>query len=436
VRRRARVFLPGIALPVLAATLAACGSSSNSSSSAATTTTGAASSTSALATRHDCKAVVAQTLGAVAERIYDAARHGNVVGQAVHRVESSKALAAAVSSNDAPAARAVLRSLLAGQIAVVQVMKGGKLFAGVRSSPRSHVAIASVSGQVKGTGVPFVLSTQTVGSYLKVTKQVTGADLLLLTGTKGIGARIASTVATTKLPAELPARGPVEIGGRKLQAYTLPATFFPSFPIRIVLLTAPMNGASCTKTSPERTASETLGHVGERIYQEEAGSPSVRATLRRIEADSGFQHAVAARDTAAIRATIVRFFGEHIHVVRVRAYAVEPDRSQRFLYDLGGPYVLAPVHGSVHSAGKLVGRFSFAIQDDAGYLRLARLFTGAEVLMRVGSKQVMGSLEPGPPSIPNHGTVEYRGKSYEAYSFSGVAFPSGPLRISLLIPKA
>jgi hypothetical protein len=354
----------------------------------------------------------------------------------VHRVESSKALADAVSSNDAPAARAVLRSLLAGQIAVVQVIKGGKLFAGARSSPRSHVAIASVSGQVNGTGIPFVLSTLTVGSYLKVTKQVTGADLVLLSGTKGVGATIASTVATAKLPAKLPARGPVEIGGRKLQAYTLPATFFPSFPIRIVLLIASTHGASCTKASPERTATETLGHVGERIYQEEAGSPSVRATLRRIEADSRFQHAVAARDTAAIRAAIVRFFGEHIHVVRVRVYAVERSGAQRFLYDLGGPYVLAPVHGVVRSGGRIIGRFSYAIQDDAGYLRLARLFTGAEVLMRVGSKQVMGSLDPGPRSVPDHGGVEYRGKSYEAYSFSGVAFPAGPLRISLLIPSA
>jgi hypothetical protein len=441
-----RRFAPPLLATLAAAVaLAACGSSSApstgaSSSSRAPTATGAgALAPSAHAAQHDCPALVARTLGSVAQRIYDAALHGNVVGQAVHRVEGSKALANAVSANDAPAASAALRSLLAGQIAVVQVIKGGKLFASVNAGRdagvNSRVAIAPVGGHVKGTGVPFVLSTQTVGSYLKVTQQVTGADLVLLTGTKGIGARIASTVATTKLPAELPARGPVEVGGRKLQAYTLPATFFPSFPIRIVMLIAPTDGTSCRKTSPERTASETLGHVGERIYQEEAGSPSVRATLRHIEADSGFQHAVAARDTAAIRAAIVRFFGEHIHVVRVRVYAVEPSGAQRFLYDLGGPYVLAPVHGVVRSAGKLVGRFSFAIQDDAGYLRLARLFTGAEVLMRVGSKQVAGTLAPGPARVPDHGTIDYRGKTYEAYSFTGEAFPSGALRISLLIPK-
>ena len=34
-----------------------------------------------------------------------------------------------------------------------------------------------------------------------------------------------------------------------------------------------------------------------------------------------------------------------------------------------------------------------AIQDDAGYLKLAHLFTGAEVLMRTGGRQVMGTLD-------------------------------------------
>jgi hypothetical protein len=100
--------------------------------------------------------------------------------------------------------------------------------------------------------------------------------------------------------------------------------------------------------------------------------------------------------------------------------------------------VLAPVHGEVRSAGKLVGRFSFAIQDDAGYLKLAHLFTGGEVLMRTGpngTHQVMGTLNPGPASVPGRGPVNYEGHEYEAYSFTGEAFPSGALRISLLLPN-
>jgi hypothetical protein len=178
---------------------------------------------------------------------------------------------------------------------------------------------------------------------------------------------------------------------------------------------------------------ETLGHVGERIYQEELHSAYVLTTLRQIEADTALQRAVGERDVAATRAAIIGLFAAHIHVVRVRVNVAEPSGAQRYFYDLGGPFVLAPVHGTLRSAGKLVGHFSFAIQDDAGYLKLAHLFTGADVLMRRGSAQVMGTLQPGPPSVPDRGQVSYRGHDFQAYSFTGEAFPSGPLRISLLI---
>ena len=96
--------------------------------------------------------------------------------------------------------------------------------------------------------------------------------------------------------------------------------------------------------------------------------------------------------------------------------------------------MLAPVHGTLHSGGHVVGHFEMAIQDDAGYLKLAHLFTGAEVLMRTGSRQVMGTLSPGPATVPDRGEVAYHGRNYQAYSFVGEAFPAGPLRISLLQP--
>ena len=68
--------------------------------------------------------------------------------------------------------------------------------------------------------------------------------------------------------------------------------------------------------------------------------------------------------------------------------------------------MLAPVHGTLRSGGRVVGHFEMAIQDDAGYLKLAHLFTGAEVLMRTGSRQVMGTLSPGPATVPDRGEVD------------------------------
>ena len=49
--------------------------------------------------------------------------------------------------------------------------------------------------------------------------------------------------------------------------------------------------------------------------------------------------------------------------------------------------------------------------------------------------KVPGStLQPGPARIPAHGTLTYRGRRYLANSFDATAFPSGKLRISLLVP--
>jgi hypothetical protein len=337
-------------------------------------------------------------------------------------VQSSSALARAVNSGDSAATGAALRELTLGQIVRVEVLRGGRVLA----QAGSGVAIAPVRGAIPGTSATFVLSTQSDHSYLQVLHQVTGAQVLLLSGAR----RLAGTIGGPP-PASLPAAGALTYAGQSFQTTTLTGAVYPSGALHIVLL-APTAAISCPGSTAQ-TRVETLGHVGERIYQEELHSPAVSATLRHIEHSSAFQRAVAAHDAAATRAAIVGFFGEHIHVVRVRVTI-----GGHLLEDLGGPYVLAPVHGTVRSGGHVVGQFEMAIQDDAGYLRLAHLFTGAEVLMRTGARQVMGTLSPGPTNVPTDqrsasGPVSYSGRTYEAYSFTGEAFPSGPLHLSLLL---
>ena len=429
-----RLFVPAAALLVaaLALALAACGSSQEDHNSA-TLKVPVAIGSRLTALKGDCAHIAAATLGEVGERIYEEASHGANVGEALARVRASSALASAISAGDAAATRAALDALLANQIARIEIVVHGKVLA----SAGSGTAIAPVRGSIPGTGASFVLSTQSAQSYLSVTRQVTGAEVLLY----GAGGRLAGTVGSSQAAGAAagtaPHEGAVTYAGVRYKAHSIGGVAYPSGPLRIVLL-VPHSAIRCPKQIAD-TQLDTLGHVGERIYEEEAGSPYVQATLRHIEVDAPFQQAVAARDTQAIRAAIVGLFAAHIHVVRVRVYASEPSGAQRFLYDLGGPYVLAPVHGVVRNGGKLVGRFSFAIQDDAGYMKLAQRFTGADVLMRVGphgEKQVIGTLAPGPAHVPAQGSVEYRGQHYRAYSFAGEAFPSGPLRISLLYRTA
>ena len=409
--------------------LSACGSSSHSSPTTGESSPASAAGAGASLRAHGCTAVSSATLGEVAKRIYRQAAAGRGVAEAVARVTRSPSLSAAISSGDAAAARSALDGLLANQIARIEIVKGGRIFASAGSGP----AIAPVRGAIPNSDARFVLSVQADDSYLKVTKQVTGAEIVLLGGhTSGATSprRLAATLPGP-LPANIPASGTLVNQNRKYAIFSLAGTVYPAGSLRIVLL-VPHSAIRCGG-SDSQTHVTTLGHVGELIYQEEAASPYVRATLRHIEADPRFQQAVATRDLAATRAAIVSFFAAHIHVVRVRVNVSEPSGAQRFFYDLGGPYVLAPVHGTLRSAGRVVGSFSFAIQDDAGYMKLANRFTGAEVLMRAGSKQVQGTLSPGPASVPDRGAVSYRGREYEAYSFTGEAFPSGPLRISLLV---
>ena len=47
---------------------------------------------------------------------------------------------------------------------------------------------------------------------------------------------------------------------------------------------------------------------------------------------------------------------------------------------------------------------------------------------------IEGAVNPGPRTIPAHWPVSYRGKSYQAFSFPAQSFPSGKLRVSLLVP--
>jgi hypothetical protein len=402
--------IAGSVLATLALGLSACGSAATTHAASAPaqaghttgTSTAAATTSSPAPGSTACAATVAGTLGQVAARIYHVAATSEDVAQAAHRVQSSTALAAAIAQDNASAARAALRSLLLNQIVAIEVLRGGRPFATAGSGP----AIAPVKGSIPRTVASFILSVQSDRSYIQVARQVTGARVLLLTGARA---------------------GSEGHRGSNYEVVAVRGAVYPSGALRVALL-VPSNAISCPASLAQARV-ETLGAVGERIYKEELHSAVVSATLRLLEGSQAFKHAVAQESAPAARGAIVGFFREHIHVVRVRVTV-----RGRVLVDVGGPYVLAPVHGTLRSRGRAIGDFEMAIQDDAGYLKLAHLFTGAEVLMRAGGRQVMGTLSPGPASVPGRGSVTYGGRSYQAYSFTGQAFPSGPLRISLLVP--
>jgi hypothetical protein len=141
--------------------------------------------------------------------------------------------------------------------------------------------------------------------------------------------------------------------------------------------------------------------------------------LRHVAADPRFRAAVAHDDPAALRAAIVRFFKDHrLHVVRIRAVTA----AGTLVNDVGGPYVIAPATGPVTGAGgRRLGSVTLSIQDDAGYLKLVRRFTGARVALSTPSGAV-----PGSDPIPSAGAT--------IVHLDATAFPSGPLLVTLAIP--
>jgi hypothetical protein len=210
---------------------------------------------------------------------------------------------------------------------------------------------------------------------------------------------------------------------------------FPGQPLSIALL-APSTAIAAVcpgrGANPAQAQANTLGLVAERVYYAEHEGSKAELLLGYVEHSRAFREAVLAGNAPATRAAIIGFFRSHLHIVRVRVM-----RAGKLLLDVGGPHVLAPIPGVIRNArGRVVANFLLAIQDDLGFQILSRAFTGAQVLMREGTRQVMGTLSPGPPNVPDRGRVVYRGTPYQAYSFHAEAFPAGDLRISLLYPAS
>lgn len=83
-----------------------------------------------------------------------------------------------------------------------------------------------------------------------------------------------------------------------------------------------------------------------------------------------------------------------------------------------------------------MGHYLLSVQDDVGYVKLETRFLGVPLILFKGSQRIrlQGTLWRGPPSVPQHGPLSYRGTRYESFSFRAEAFPRGALRIALLIP--
>jgi hypothetical protein len=190
------------------------------------------------------------------------------------------------------------------------------------------------------------------------------------------------------------------------------------------------NSKACGKAAPE-TLAQTIGWVAHRIYAGEVDSTETLKDRVQVETYVPLLQAMAKGRRAAINAAVTSLVYSHTHIVRLRVLT-----GNRLLADVGGPYILAPLYGRLSWHGRTVGHYVMSVQDDVGYVKIETRFIGAPVVLRTGAKNVPieDLLTPGPVKIPEHGPVTYKHVVYQAYSFEANRFPSGSLRISVLVP--
>lgn len=356
-----------------------------------------------------CQAVATHELTDVSRRIYAQAAAGRGVVSAVKRLQRTTALADALQAGDTARVKAVFLQIR-HQIVRIQLFHDGRrIYAFGRAPSFAPVTgtLRTRDGRIAGT---YVLAVTDRTAYSGLVKRLTGADAVFRSE-----------------PGAAPARAGFHTVTLKTRAY-------PSGPLRIDLQIPDPASSLCGANAAD-TRLDTIGYVGRRLLTAESHSRAVDQTLRHVAQDPAFRRATAANDPVAIRhAIIFDFFRDHaFHIVRVRV-----TRGSKLVYDLGGPYALQPATAKVTSPnGQSSATFSLAVQDDTGYIKLMHRFTGADVQLVSPLGKVPGSnLEPGPDAIPAHGPVTYRGRRYLADSFDGTAFPSGTLRVSLLVPAS
>jgi hypothetical protein len=188
--------------------------------------------------------------------------------------------------------------------------------------------------------------------------------------------------------------------------------------------------ARCGVATPETLASAD-GEAAERIYFSELSSSQTTNDKRQVETYEPLLAAIAANNRAGVGKAVEELVYSHTHIVRLRV-----SRAGKLLADLGGPYIIAPVAGTLRRHGRIVGTYLLSVQDDLGYVGLENRLIGRPVELRLAGKHVPleGTVRTGHTPLPSRGPIKLHGRHFQVYSFNAKAYPAGTLRISLLIP--
>jgi hypothetical protein len=441
-----RILFVCVVLAALAA--GGWGIASRSSSSAHASASAHASTTKATTAPSDaCAQTVLGALGDVVRRVYREGVSSERTASALSLIKHSIPLREAVERDDPQAARAAARALLAtGHMANLTVTRGGGTGGGGGSAGTGDpaggdgqtLAVAGAPGALaplhgtltdtRGAAIgSFVTSVWANAGFLDESDGITEGTVALRAGGPPLAGQ--TVLGSLRLPpGTLPTQGALAVHGVEYRYTSFPATAYPAgSPLRVYLLRSLRSIAPLCGATGDDTVVNALSHVATLIYAAEVGR-STLPQIARVQHNRALLSAVAHGEPEATRLAIDNLLNQHI--VRLRVLAA----SGKLISDVGGPYVLAPVHATLRLNGRTIGSFVLSIQDDMGYRLLAQRLGGLDVVMYRGSQVVMSSFSSPPAHVPTTGSFSYKGTTYRAFTFQAEAFPSGPLRITDLIP--
>jgi hypothetical protein len=191
-------------------------------------------------------------------------------------------------------------------------------------------------------------------------------------------------------------------------------------------------GSACgAATAPTVAAVQT--NVAQGIYRDELHGHEAVTDAARVAGDAALLSALASGDSATVAGEVHAIvYKPAWHIVRLRVTKT----GGRVVADVGGPYIIAPIEGSLRWHGRTVGRYVMSVQDDAGYVKLITRFIGAPIEIYQHGGPLMGTLVS-PPSPPSDGQIlTVAGRRYRATVLDARAMPTGSLRIAIFVPAA
>ena len=200
-------------------------------------------------------------------------------------------------------------------------------------------------------------------------------------------------------------------------------------------LTTPTSGPLTPEVACGVKSTSTAAAVDEAaarlIYSGELGGTETRADIGHITTSSALLSALAENNQAAVQSAVhALVYAPAWHIVRLRVL-----KAGRVVSDIGGPYIIAPVTGTLTWHGKTVGQYVMSVQDDVGYVKLETRFVGIPVEIYRNGSPLMGTVSRPPRSITNGQAVGIAGASYQARVMDLNAFPTGKLQVALMVPK-